>query len=303
MIGLFFTRRSAVQSILALVAMFVLVGCTSDNSTFVGLAGRSFQATNMTLGALKGDLQMNTGAVGNTITGVLTLTDPTRAIHQTTRLVIATPNCNGTYDPVTGAVTLTGSFENPAGTTHNFTIAGTLPTSANNNQGSINITIDGANAGPFVFGDNNPTGGNNTGLVISGSTANATSAANGVYTATVGVEKSTQSFTLNGVTYDGQHTIVVFKQGSGFSFDVFGLNVTSGQSFSLPVARLHLSFAEGLGSKLYVANSGTFKVESLSATSMTVTLTNVKFVADTSATGTTGEFTVNGSVTGTLSSE
>lgn len=298
----FITRRNVFLSGFIAMVLLALGGCSSNDGTTANFAGRAYQATNMVLGSLRGDLQINTAAGSNTVSGTLTLTDPTRAVQQPTRLVIATPNCNGTYDPVTGAISLTGSFENPQGTTHNFTVSGSLPTSSNNNHGSINVTIDGVNSGPFIFGDNT-SGSNNTGLVISGSSANATSAANGVYTASVGVEKSTQGFTLNGVSYDGQYTTVVFKQGSGFSFDIFGLNVTSGQSFSLPVARLHLSFSEGLGSKLYVANSGVFKVESLSSNSMTVTLTNVKFVADTSATGTTGEFTVNGSVTGSINAE
>jgi hypothetical protein len=220
--------------------------------------------------------------------------------------VIASPSCNGTYDLTTGAVNLTGSFENPTGTPHNFTITGTLPTPGNNNQGSITINIDGTAYGPFVFGDNTPSGGNNggnqTGLIISGSTANSPSAVNGVYTGTIGVEKFVQSFTLNGVTYDGQNNFVVFKQGSGFALDIFGLNVTNGQSFVLPAERVSFTFTEQIntgGTRLFKATSGTVTVEAISATSMTVVLSNIKFTAQD--TQSTGEFTVNGTLSGNFS--
>lgn len=296
-------RRRLFQGALLCLVWLSLLGCPSGSESPFTLAGRSFSATNMTLGALRGNLQLNTAAGGNGATGTLNLIDPTRQANLRTRIVIASPTCNGTYDLTTGAVNLTGSFENPTGTAHNFTVTGTLPTLGNNNQGSITITIDGTAYGPFIFGDNTPGGGNNggnqTGLIISGSSANSPSAVNGVYTGTVGVEKFVQSFTLNGVTYDGQHNVVVFKQGSGFALDIFGLSITNGQSFVLPADRVSFTFLEQIntgGTRLYKATSGTVTVEAISATSMTVVLSNVKLTGQD--TQSTGEFTVNGTLSG-----
>jgi len=301
---------------LLLLLAFSLTGCTAGGN-LVELSGRSFTASSLSLGANKGELVVRTSASNNTATGTLKITDPNRSAQARTRLVIASANCNGTYDASSGAVNLSGSYENPAGTTHNFTVTGTLPTIGNNVHGSITITIDGVAQGPFQFGTNSTTngggggnngggnnggGGNNqAGLIISGSTVDTSLVTPGVFTGTAGAEKTTQSFTYQGVTYDGQYSIVLFKQGSGFSFDIFGLNVSNGQTFNVSNARIACTLAGN--NKVYRATSGTITVDSVSSTSITVTFTNAKFTGTTDpVTGaqSTGEFTANGSVTAAI---
>lgn len=310
-----FSRRTVALAIVALFALLSSAGCTGGGN-LLELSGRVFTASSVSLGANKGELRVTTSAGGNTATGTLTITDPSRAAAPS-RLVIASANCNGTYDPSSGALNLSGSYENPTGTTHQFTVVGTLPTLGNNVHGSITITIDGVAYGPFQFGTNssstgggNNNGGNNNGgnnqagLIVSGSTVDASLLAPGVFTGTAGAEKITQSFTYQGVTYDGQYSIVLFKQGGGFSFDIFGLNVSNGQTFNATDARVALTFAGS--NKVYRATSGTMTVGSVSSSSITVTFANAKFTGTTDpVTGatSTGEFTVNGSVTAPINVE
>jgi hypothetical protein len=71
-------RRHLCKGALLCIVWLSLLGCPAGSESPFTLAGRSFSAINMTLGALRGNLQLNTAAGGNGITGILNLIDPTR---------------------------------------------------------------------------------------------------------------------------------------------------------------------------------------------------------------------------------
>ena len=288
----------------------LLAGCSSGNGTSTTsslYAGKSASATKMKLNALTADLQVKTASTGIAATGTLTLTDPTRAVIGHSRLIIATPNCTGTYDPKTGALNLTGSYEYPAGTAHRFTVVGTLPVPPSN-RGSLTITVDGTAFGPFIFGDNTaPAGTGSTGttgttgttgqgsLIVSGA-AGTTYLVNGGFAGVASASKTIAAFTLNGVAYDGQYNAEVKADKASIGFDLFGLNVTAGDSFD--IATSPRPFINGYdGTDAYLADSGTLTVTAVSDTSISFKFTKAHFKAAPGSTPPANQFTLDGSFT------
>ena len=302
--------RTVLISLGLLALSGLLMGCGGsggDSTTPASIyAGKSASAAKMTLGSRIADLQVTTAASGNVATGTLTLTDPSRA----TRLVIATPNCVGTYDPKTGALNMTGAYESPVGTRHTFSIVGTLPV-APSNKGSITVTLDGQAYGPFVFGDNTPAtnGGNpgnngGSGLTISGSTAPTTIVVNGPVTGVATASKFSTPFTINGVQYDGQYNVDITPTGSDVALEIFGLTIPAGQTFDFATPpRVNLTYLFITKNATYTADSGTLTVRALSASSITVSFTNVHLTPSPGTGAQSGGFLLNGSVTAPVTAQ
>ncbi len=303
---LYSRRYLSIYIVLYLIVLLMLSsllnGCGGNGSApaVSKYAGKTLNATKMSINTLKADLQVNTSSGGSIASGTLTITDSSRGVSRRTRLVIAAPNCNGTYDPMTGALSLTGTYEYPAGTAHIFTIIGTLPVPPSN-TGSLTITLDGTAYGPYVFGDNTSSNGGNGGggqsnLTISNSTANTIVVKNGAFTGTPTAGKIVSSFNLGGVQYDGQYTVDIAPTGGDMAMDIFGLSISAGQTFDFATSpRTNLSYLES--GKAFTANGGTFTVTAISSSSITINYTNVHFIPSAGSVGSTGGFTLNGTLT------
>ncbi|MDQ2687743.1 MAG: hypothetical protein M3Y28_07745 [Armatimonadota bacterium] len=278
-------------------------------------AGHTYSANNLALGALLGSLQLTTSATSRTALGTLTTTPAAQSAARraaAAQNLTGIPNCRGTFDPATGAIQLSGTFTEPGGAAHTFSISGTLPIPPAT-AGTLSITVDGVAYGPFTFGINNasggttpppptggttppppPTGGTTqTGLTISASTANDPNLQNGPFNGTASAAKTVAAFTLNGVPYDGQYNVDVNQSGSDISVEIFGLSVTKGQTFSATDPRLFGSAFGASGG--YASDSGTVQVVDITDQSITLKLTDLHFAATPG--GASGGFTVNGTFT------
>ena len=299
--------------LLLLIGALLLAGCGGGNSTPLTsvYASKSVTATKMTLGSLNADLQVSTAAVGSAATGTLTLTDPTRDVKAAatrSRVIIATPNCTGTYDPKTGALNLTGSYEYPAGTKHTFTVTGTLPV-APSYKGAITITIDGTAYGPFLFGDNTPSSGTSTGntgttgttgggtvtqggLTISGASG-TTDLKNGPFSKPFAAQKYLGA--------NGQYNAgTTDNKVPSFGMDLFDVNLKAGETFDQSLglsggAKSILNAYDSNGA--YIADSGTITVTAVSDASLTLQFTKVHFKAAEGTTPPANQFILDGSVT------
>ena len=90
-----------------------------------------------------------TVAADNTASGTFEINDPTRKVSPASpaspvksRLVIATPFLSGTFDPATGAISLSGSYT-VGGQTIPISVIGTLPIPPATSGGSLTTTING----------------------------------------------------------------------------------------------------------------------------------------------------------------
>ncbi len=172
--------------------------------------------------------------------------------------------------------------------------------------GTYPITISVALAGttttspPFnLIVSSTPSASN--GLLVSANTANTTLLTTGPFAGPLRGQSYTQSVTFNGTTYNGEeYGAIGLTNSSKLVVLLFGLPVTAGQSYDFSTANNQNVFYEE-GSLLYYAATGKLTVNSITATTMTVTFSNATFQAITSnngnPTGATGSFTLNGAVT------
>ena len=133
-------------------------------------------------------------------------------------------------------------------------------------------------------------------LIIS-SASGTTYLKNGGFTGVAAASKTVAAFTLNGVAYDGQYNADIKSDKASIGLDLFGLNVTAGQSFDIATSKR--PFINGYdGSDAYLADSGTLTVTAISDTSITFKFTNAHFkAAPESAIPPANQFTLDGSFT------
>ncbi len=152
----------------ASLLVFASVGCGSGGGTSpapgypTGLAVSSLYSGK----AYTGQVSLENGQVGNvsvtvsgtTASGTLEIVDPSRKATAKSRIVIATPFLSGTFDPLTGAINLSGSYTGPNGQTVTLSITGTLPVPPSTTGGSVTVTLNGQSY-TTTFGGNgtNPT--------------------------------------------------------------------------------------------------------------------------------------------------
>ena len=95
---------------------------------------------------------------------------------------------------------------------------------------------------------------------------------------------------------NGQYTAGTDTTRPILSMDLFDLNLVVGETFDPANAgRCNLNAIDGSGA--YDADSGTITVTAVSATSLTLSFTNVHFKAAQGSTPPANQFTLNGSVT------
>jgi hypothetical protein len=138
-------------------------------------------------------------------------------------------------------------------------------------------------------------------LVVSGSTANTTVLKNGAFAGPLRGKTYTENVTFSGVAYNGEDFGAIgLSNSSKLNLILFGLPITSGQVFDFSQANnQNVIYLED--PLLYYAATGTLTVNSITATTMTVTFSNATFQAistnNGNSTGATGSFTLNGTVT------
>lgn len=299
----------------------LLSGCGSGSDGTTGFVqggggGANFGSRSYTANAvtLRGDqalagktatLALTTDATGGA-SGTLTIDDPA----STTRVVIATPAVSGSYDPQTGALSLSGSFT-INGVAYPFNISGTLPPAGG--AGSLTYNINGETySTSFVIpaggGGGGTTGGttggqtqngsfegtinNNGGANVSGGGVSIASAAGGTFTngGALGV-----SFVQN--TGAGAKNLSVTSLGS----------VNVGQDITVGPDTIAVIYNEtsvntstfATTIKYFMGVGGTVKVLSASGGVIKVQLSNVRMSVDSSqAVGTgTGSFLLSGTAT------
>ncbi len=181
----YFTVRSAATPLfltgsIATALVFAATGCGSGggnspaaNGSAVSLPVSSLPATSASAAAAyagrsySGSFTLANGQTGNVTvltsgtgaaSGRLEIVDPTRKATAKTRIVIATPFLSGTFDPTTGAISLTGSYVDANGQTIPISITGTLPVPPSTTGGSLTVTVNGQSyTTTFGGGTTNPT--------------------------------------------------------------------------------------------------------------------------------------------------
>ncbi len=122
-----------------------LTGCGGSSASFVqpggsgnqpSFASRTYASSVTLANGQTGALSVSTNADG-TATGTLTIDD-----NMPSRVVIATPLLSGTFDPATGAISLTGAYVFN-GQTFPISITGTLPVPPSVTGGTITVTTGG----------------------------------------------------------------------------------------------------------------------------------------------------------------
>ena len=124
-----------------------LIGTGSGSASYFG---ETYASSIALAGGQRGDLTMQVHADG-TATGTLTIVAPAaseRGRHATAKtraagdIVIATPTLSGTFNPTTGAISLTGSYT-VGGRVIPISLTGTLPVPPSLTGGSLTLTVDG----------------------------------------------------------------------------------------------------------------------------------------------------------------
>lgn len=161
--------------------------------------------------------------------------------------------------------------------------------SASGSTGTFVLSVNANASSP----GGNPGGGPSptNSLVISGLTANTTIARNGPFVGTVQVDK-----------FGDQYSFAIVNDLKAsplteFSGDIFVANATVGQTVDLTNAGAGNVAYQEKGTLFYIATSGTETFDAVSSTSVTISFHNVRFQAQTPSTGSTGEFTLNGTFT------
>ena len=197
------------------ISTLSLVGCGSgDSSNSVSTTSRHFTSTVALTSPQTAALDINV-ASDKTVTGTMTVTDPSRAAR--TRAVVVTVQLTGTI-ATNGDLTLTGTYTPTEGTAQTVRVTGNVGTST----GSVilNYLNQTFNGTWTLQGSVNPTGGGAAVTFSSVSSANATTTSRNL-SVVVGA-----NITLPGV--GKQLTISASGTGTGDTTGTLSLSVLGG---------------------------------------------------------------------------